>query len=138
MSKSKFLAYFLLLSIGLSSCTFISGKKSSPNTQLSSHADGKALFFVIDNSIAKRLTSTERTRALEAEIRALEFGTSGREITWSGETAKVLGSVVAYRPFRVGKSNCRRFDHAISIGKKKFKNKGTACRVENGPWKLIN
>ena len=138
MSNSTFFTYFLLLSFGLSACATVSGKRSISDLPSSSHADGVAFVFVIDKSIAKRLAPTERTSAYEAEIRALEFGISGREITWSGETAKVFGSVVAYRPFRVGKSNCRRFDHSVSVGKQKFNNKGTACRVESEPWKLIN
>ncbi len=138
MSNLTKIAYLMLLSIGLSACTSLSGKNAALNPPLNSLENERALVFLIEKTIAKRLTSQERKNAFEAELKALEFGKTGDKINWAGDTADVFGNVTAYRPFRVGKSNCRRFDHIISVRKQKTYSKGTACLVGNGPWNLIN
>ncbi|MFP3386428.1 hypothetical protein, partial [Tritonibacter sp. SIMBA_163] len=50
---------------------------------------------------------SDRSRALEAEYRALEAAPGGQPVAWTGSS--VSGQVVAAAPYQVGSQNCRQY-----------------------------
>jgi surface antigen len=63
-----------------------------------------------------KLSDGDRTKALEAEYKALESAASGQEVVWTGSQA--TGRVVAAAPFQVGSQNCRQYSQNITVAGK--------------------
>jgi surface antigen len=78
------------------------------------------------------LSSSDRTRALEAEYRALEGSAVGQTIKWKGDDAS--GEVIANAPFQVGSQNCRQYRHTVTAAGKELMSRGAACRNASGTW----
>ncbi|TWF56990.1 hypothetical protein [Neorhizobium alkalisoli] len=78
------------------------------------------------------LSSSDRSRALEAEYRALEATAVGQVISWKGDGAS--GEVVANAPYQVGQQNCRQYRHTVTVDGKEMMARGAACRNSDGTW----
>ncbi len=78
------------------------------------------------------LSGSDRSRALEAEYRALEGAAGGQAINWKGGNAE--GEVVANAPYQVGTQNCRQYRHTVTVKGKDSVAKGAACRNADGTW----
>lgn len=89
---------------------------------------------IIGPVVGKRLGDADRTRALEAEYRALETAPSGQAVAWQGRGGRVSGEVVAAAPYAVGSQNCRQYSHAVTIDGATETAKGVACRNPDGSW----
>lgn len=83
---------------------------------------------------ALRLSNANRSRALEAEYKALESSPGGQSVPWEGDGG-TRGTVVAAVPYQVGSQNCRQYTHTIAIkGAVPQIARGAACRNANGSW----
>ncbi|WP_210103071.1 hypothetical protein [Neorhizobium galegae] len=82
--------------------------------------------------IPVKISSGDRQRALEAEYRALEQAAVGQPVAWTG--SNVRGEVVAAAPYQVGSQNCRQYTHTVTIDGREAKERGAACRNEDGTW----
>jgi surface antigen len=82
-----------------------------------------------------RLSSTDKSRALEAEYKVLETAPGGQSVTWQG-AGGLTGEVVAAVPYQVGSQNCRQYSHSITVreGTTPAIARGAACRNANGSW----
>ncbi|CAD7027153.1 membrane protein [Pseudorhizobium endolithicum] len=78
------------------------------------------------------VSSSDRSRALEAEYRALEAAAVGQPIQWTGRG--VSGQVTAAAPYQVGSQNCRQYKHTINADGRDVIARGTACRNKDGTW----
>ncbi|MCJ8517298.1 surface antigen [Pseudorhizobium tarimense] len=78
------------------------------------------------------VSESDRSRALEAEYRALEAAPGGQPVVWKGRD--VSGEVVAAAPYQVGSQNCRQYTHTVSSNGREVKARGAACRNDNGTW----
>lgn len=92
---------------------------------------------LIAGSLGEGLGSGDRRRALEAEYRALEYGSSGQPIEWSGSWSGRSGKVVPAQPYRVGSQDCRQYTHTIASGGQNKSARGTACRNADGSWATL-
>jgi surface antigen len=82
--------------------------------------------------IPVKISSGDRQRALEAEYRALEQAAVGQPVPWTGGNAR--GQVVAAAPYQVGSQNCRQYTHTIFVDGREAKERGAACRNDDGTW----
>jgi surface antigen len=82
-----------------------------------------------------KLSSADRSRALEAEYRVLESTPSGQTVAWEG-SGGMTGQVIAAVPYQVGSQNCRQYSHSITLktGAEPKRARGAACRNANGSW----
>jgi surface antigen len=81
-----------------------------------------------------KLSKSDRSRALEAEYKALETSPVGQKVIWDG-SGGMHGEVVAATPYQVGSQNCRQYSHSISVkGGAPMIARGAACRNPNGSW----
>jgi surface antigen len=78
------------------------------------------------------LSSSDRSRALEAEYRALEEAAGGQSVDWKGDDA--TGEVTASAPYQVGAQNCRQYRHSVTVDGKAMMARGSACRNSDGTW----
>ena len=89
---------------------------------------------LVGGSIGAGLDDDEKSRALEAEYRALEYGQGGQPVTWKGSSTGTYGEVIAAQPYRVGSQDCRQYVHTVFQNAQPKKARGTACRNADGSW----
>jgi surface antigen len=79
--------------------------------------------------------SQARSRALEAEFQALQFGLPGQPVVWSADGYS--GEVVPTQLYRVGSQDCRGYSHTFKGTAQPTKAIGTACRTQEGFWQPV-
>lgn len=107
----------------------IGGSGGSQSATIIAAMDGG----LIKGSIGATLDSEERTSALEAEYRALEYTPGGQAVTWRGKSGR-YGEVTAAQAYRVGSQDCRQYSHTVYQGGPLGTARGTACRNPDGSW----
>ena len=97
---------------------------------------GGLLGGVFGNQVGKRLDYNSQKRMQEATQFAIARGDIGRDYSWSGDNA--YGSITPMRDFRDQRGDyCREFSHSVNIGGKIERAYGTACRMPDGAWRII-
>lgn len=89
---------------------------------------------LIGQVVGGEMDRSVRNAALEAEYHALEYTSSGKQVTWQSANGQISGSVVAGAPYRVGSQDCRQYIHRINTGGRQLVGRGTACRNDDGSW----
>jgi surface antigen len=63
----------------------------------------------------------------------------GRQISWSNPDSGNSGTVTPTREGRDSAGNqCREYQTTVTVGGKQEQAYGTACRQQDGSWKVIN
>jgi surface antigen len=120
-----------------SGCTTASRTSSAARGLLSPKPSSSAGYITaLEGGIVSRsgadISSSDRSRALEAEYRALEEAAGGQSIPWKGDDAS--GVVVANAPYQVGAQNCRQYRHTVTADGRESVARGVACRNSDGTW----
>jgi surface antigen len=89
---------------------------------------------LIGSSVGAGLDEDEKSRALEAEYRALEYSQAGQPVTWKGNDAATYGEAAAAQPYRVGSQDCRQYTQTVYHNGQSKVARGTACRNSDGSW----
>ena len=89
---------------------------------------------LVGGGIGQGLSDAEKTRALEAEYRALEYTPVGQAVAWGDKASGRYGEVVAAQPYRVGSQDCRQYSHTVHLAVAPKVARGTACRNGDGSW----
>jgi surface antigen len=89
---------------------------------------------IISQSSNGKLTNADMELALDAEYRALEYGESGKLVTWVNPANGDSGEVLAAQPYRVGSQDCRSYKHTVFATAGPISASGTACRNPDGSW----
>ena len=89
---------------------------------------------LVGGSIGAGLSDDERTRALEAEYRALEYSPAGQPVAWKGDEQATFGEARAAQAYRVGSQDCRQYTQTVNRGGQSRVARGTACRNADGSW----
>jgi surface antigen len=89
---------------------------------------------LIGGSIGAGLSDDEKSRALEAEYRALEYAQAGQSVAWKGDDDATRGEAKAASPYRVGSQDCRQYTQTVVRGGQPRTARGTACRNADGSW----
>lgn len=93
---------------------------------------------LISGAIGNGLDDTDRQRAYDAEISALETGSPGYPIGWKGESG-TRGTVIAGPSYhRPGFLTCRDYSHTIYINNRPQIARGAACRNTDGKWQAVS
>lgn len=114
----------------LAGCTMRQQPKETSTESLIYNAMGEGL---MGDSISQ-IPANQRSRALEAEYKALEYTRSGNTINWTTSDGSASGTVVPGQPYRVGSQNCRQYSHSFVIRGVPQTNRGSACRNADGSW----
>ncbi|WP_105381930.1 hypothetical protein [Neorhizobium alkalisoli] len=139
--RSQGLRNILILAVVtglLAGCTTSSGADKGEARGLLSPRPSASVSYIsaLQGGIVGRaganLSSSDRSRALEAEYRALEAAAGGQTIPWKGDDAS--GQVIANAPYQVGRQNCRQYRHTLTVGGRETTARGAACRNSDGTW----
>lgn len=121
----------------LAGCGTASRSGTGPRGLLSPRPSTSASYIsalqggIVSRTDAK-LSASDRSRALEAEYRALEGAAVGQTVPWKGDDAS--GQVVVNAPYQVGTQNCRQYRHTVTAGGRDVTARGAACRNSDGTW----
>ena len=91
---------------------------------------------LIGNQIARDIDDGDRKIGLNAEYRALEYGENGVGVDWTGHNS-VAGAVVPGPRYRVNDYDCRQFTHTVVLRGTTESARATACRGNDGMWRLV-
>ncbi|MFD0915853.1 hypothetical protein ACFQ14_05485 [Pseudahrensia aquimaris] len=122
--------------LALGACTF-GNASTKASLAPAAVAPPSALAFSTSEVLRDKLSNRAKSALSAAEAQALNYGQPGQTIDWKSTRNDASGSVVAYQPFRVGDSNCRRFVHNVNAGADKLETSGTACRHSDAVWTLV-
>ena len=101
---------------------------------------GAVIGATVGRNIGQALDKTSQARAGAATERALETADIGEAITWENRNnaegpAHGTATVVRQGSDSEGRT-CREFQQTVVIGGREEQSYGTACRDENGDWKV--
>jgi surface antigen len=96
-----------------------------------------AIGGLIGNRIGAALDDEDRTRAYQAQMRALESGASGAPVGWRNEDSGRHGTVVPGPAYQRNAMTCRQYTHTVYIDGRPQVTRGTACRASDGRWVAV-
>ena len=106
--------------------------------QLVAVAVGTMLGAMIGSEVGKSLDRADKLALAHAQHDALEYGESGSTTTWKNPDSGNSGEIVPQRAYRQPDGVfCREFQQVIVVGGEMEAAYGTACRQQDGAWKLI-
>ena len=101
---------------------------------------GAVIGATVGRNIGKSLDATSQARAGAATEKALETAAVGEAITWENpdnESGPVHGTATVTRQGSDSEGRtCREFQQTVVIGRREEQSYGTACRDENGDWRI--
>ena len=89
---------------------------------------------LVAGDLGTGLSATERTRAVEAEYKALEYTGVGSMTGWGDKSTGRYGEVSPGQAYRVGSQDCRQYTHTVYLAGGSRSARGTACRNADGSW----
>ena len=102
---------------------------------------GAVIGAMVGGNVGRSLDATSRQRAGAAAERALDTADVGESIIWdnpdnAGGPAHGSATVTRQGADTQGRT-CREFQQTVIIGGREEQSYGTACRDENGDWKIV-
>ena len=101
-------------------------------------AIGAVVGGIVGNEIGRQMDERDRQIAAAAEYQALEYGQAGVATPWNNPSTQHRGQIVPGRPYSQGAQHCRPYTHTIYIGGQPQTVRGTACRQQDGTWRIIS
>jgi surface antigen len=99
---------------------------------------GVLLGSLIGNRIGFQLDDYDRRLAYRSTQYALESMRSGSAVEWRGAESGAFGTVVPRPAFQNQAGQyCREFQETVIIGGRQESAYGTACRQEDGQWRIV-
>ena len=103
---------------------------------------GAVIGATVGRNIGQALDDTSRVRAGAAAQQALRTAPVGETIAWenpnnAGGPAHGTATVTRQGADSRGRT-CREFQQTVTIGGRQEQSYGTACRDDNGDWKLVS
>lgn len=92
---------------------------------------------VVGSEIGKSMDQQDRMLAQQAEMRALESGSSGQPVAWRNPDNGRRGEVIPGPAFKRGYQDCREYTHRVYIDGREQAMRGTACRNPDGTWTAV-
>ena len=103
---------------------------------------GAVMGATVGRNIGSSLDETSRRQAGAAAHEALDTAAVGESISWenpdnTGGPAYGSATVTRQGADREGRT-CREFQQTVIIGGREEQSYGTACRDDNGDWKIVS
>lgn len=102
-------------------------------------AAGTLIGGFLGNQIGRGLDKADRLEAERAQYQALEYGRSGTRTEWRNPDSGHSGWVEPAPAYQSDRGQtCREYTHTVIIGGKPEQAVGTACRQEDGSWRVAS
>lgn len=107
--------------------------------KLAATAIGVLLGAFVGSEVGKSLDKADQAYAAQTTGQALENNKTGQRSGWSNPDSGNSGSVTPQRTYETASGQpCREFQQTVTVGGKTQTAYGTACRDENGDWRIVN
>ena len=101
-------------------------------------AMGAKLGHDFAHDFTRGLTPEDKLRLEHATNDALNHGAPGEAVDWSNPDSGTYGTVTADQVTTPTQSeDCRQFETTVNVKGEDRATTGTACRTQNGAWKII-
>ena len=99
---------------------------------------GGTVGFLIGGKIVDLLDSEEQSQLNNAINQTLTENPDNVSNKWNSQkNANTNAEIIPLNSYQIDKNTCRDFTKTVNKGKKQVQEKSTACRDENGNWKII-
>jgi len=99
---------------------------------------GGTVGFLIGGKIVDILDSEEQSQLNNAINQTLTKNPDNLSNKWNSQkNLDTNAEIIPHNSYRIDKNTCRDFTKTVNKGKKQVQEKSTACRDENGNWKII-
>ncbi len=106
--------------------------------KLAATAIGTLLGAFIGHQVGESLDEADQRAAQQAAQRAYQ-APLGQQITWNNPDSGHSGTITASRDGTdTGGNYCREFQQTVTVGGNTEQAFGTACRMPDGTWKIVN
>lgn len=107
--------------------------------QLAMTAVGTLLGAFLGSEIGSSLDRADQGYAARAGSNAFESARSGQSIAWNNPDSGHYGTVTPMRTFEQAPGQyCREYQQTVNVGGQQQSSYGTACRMPDGSWKVMN
>ena len=101
-------------------------------------AVGATLGAMLGQDIAAGMTDVDKAFFERTTEDTLEYGEPGEQATWSNPDSGNSGAVTAGEAYQNDDGNdCRSFETAVQVDGEDRTGQGTACRMDDGSWKVV-
>ena len=154
--KVKKISIFLIFLIHINSCSekedkkllgqiigsvagaYLGSKVGSGISKNISTVVGGTVGFLLGGKIIELLNDEERNDFNETINHSLNENPNNLSNEWnSKKSIETKGKVTPLNSYKIDNKTCRDFIKIIDKDNKKYEEKSTACRDENGDWKII-
>ncbi|MDP3725766.1 MAG: RT0821/Lpp0805 family surface protein [bacterium] len=106
--------------------------------QLMTTAVGALAGAWLGNEVGRSLDRADRISAEQTAQRALDSSPDGRAVSWRNPNSGHSGAVMPTQTYQMANGNyCREFQQVLTVGGKQEQGYGTACRQQDGSWKIV-
>jgi surface antigen len=107
--------------------------------KLAAVAIGTLAGAMIGSEVGKSLDRADRLAMQQTTQKALESNRSGRASTWRNPDSGHSGTITPTKTYDTAAGQpCREYQQTVTIGGKTESAYGTACRQNDGSWKIVN
>jgi len=99
---------------------------------------GVLLGGLAGGALGDKLDQNDRKIAQENYYRSLEYGQTGQTNTWRNPDTGHSGSITPLRTWETPSGPCREFKQTIYVDGQAQEAIGTACRQNDGTWRIQN
>ena len=92
---------------------------------------------LVGGQIGKTMDEYDKQMLVKSSRQALEYSPSGNSVEWNNPDSGNRGSITPTKTFKESGQYCREYIQEVTIGGKKQKAYGKACRQPDGSWKII-
>lgn len=117
---------------------YLGSKVGGGSGQLWATGAGALLGTLVGSEVGRSLDNADRAALARANEKA-EDAPIGETITWNNPDSGNYGSVTPVRDGTAASgAYCREYQQEIVVGGMREVGYGTACRQEDGTWKIVN
>lgn len=100
---------------------------------------GAVLGGLLGSSIGKSLDDTDKLMMERTTQASLEHVQTGQTSTWSNPDSGHQGTVTPTNTYQTSSGQyCREYQQTVTVGGEQQEAYGTACRQEDGSWKIVS
>lgn len=150
----RYIAFSLLLSLGcLTACetkqqtgTLIGGAAGAllgsrfgkGSGRLATVGLGAVAGSLLGSQLGASMDEQDKIKMKQSSHNALEYSKSGHTSNWRNPDSGNKGTITPYQAYKDNRGQyCREYSQSITVGGKTQQGYGTACRQDDGSWKII-